>query len=107
MGNLGTYWASVGVCGQLSESNGVLPLLAAMYRLMSGELDDGLIALAHGGAIVERYSRTRAAELGLADRVLRQLDREDSISTSASWAQWIENLFRWGLIGLRQVNSNA
>jgi len=41
------------------------------------------------------------------DEILRQLDREDSILTSASWAQWIENLFRWGLIGLQQVNSNA
>jgi len=41
------------------------------------------------------------------DEILRQLDREDSISTSVSWAQWIENLFRWGLIGLQQVNSNA
>ena len=36
--------------------------------------------------------------------ILRQLDREDSISTSESWAQWIENLFRWGLIGLRHVD---
>jgi len=41
------------------------------------------------------------------DEIVRQLDREASISASASWAQWIENLFLWGLIGLRQVNSNA
>jgi hypothetical protein len=38
------------------------------------------------------------------DEILRQLDRECSISTSVSWAQWIENLFRWGVIGLRQVD---
>jgi glycosyltransferase involved in cell wall biosynthesis len=38
------------------------------------------------------------------DEILRQLDRKDSISASKSWAQWIENLFRWGLIGLRQVD---
>jgi hypothetical protein len=38
------------------------------------------------------------------DEIIRQLDRECSISTSVSWAQWIENLFRWGLIGLRQVD---
>src|SRR5215471_15129376 len=36
--------------------------------------------------------------------ILRQLDREDSISTSVSWAQWVENLFRWGLIGLRHID---
>jgi glycosyltransferase involved in cell wall biosynthesis len=41
------------------------------------------------------------------DEIVRQLDREASTSTSASWEQWIENLFRWGLIGLQQVNSNA
>jgi hypothetical protein len=36
--------------------------------------------------------------------ILRQLDREASISTSASQVQWIENLFRWGLIGLQHVD---
>jgi glycosyltransferase involved in cell wall biosynthesis len=41
------------------------------------------------------------------DEILQQLDRECSISTSVSWAQWIENLFRWGLIGLRQVDFRA
>jgi glycosyltransferase involved in cell wall biosynthesis len=41
------------------------------------------------------------------DEIIRQLDRECSISTSVSWAQWIENLFRWGLIGLGQVESIA
>jgi hypothetical protein len=38
------------------------------------------------------------------DEILRQLNRECSISTSANWTQWIENLFRRGLIGLRQVD---
>jgi hypothetical protein len=41
------------------------------------------------------------------DEILRQLDRDDSISTSADWAQSIEDLFRWGLIGLRHVDFNA
>jgi glycosyltransferase involved in cell wall biosynthesis len=48
--------------------------------------------------------------LELADRrktvaeILRQLDRGASISTSGNWAHWIENLFCWGLIGLRHVD---
>jgi hypothetical protein len=41
------------------------------------------------------------------DEILGQLDREYSVSTSVSWAQWIEDLFRWGLIGLRQVDFSA
>jgi glycosyltransferase involved in cell wall biosynthesis len=41
------------------------------------------------------------------DEIIQQLDRECSISTSVSRAQWIENLFRWGLIGLRQVDFRA
>jgi hypothetical protein len=41
------------------------------------------------------------------DEILRQLDRERSISTSINREQWIENLFRWGLIGLRQVDFSA
>jgi hypothetical protein len=41
------------------------------------------------------------------DEILRQLDRNDSISTSIYWAQWIENLFRWGLIGLRHIDLKA
>ena len=41
------------------------------------------------------------------DEILRQLDRDDSISTSPDWAQWIENLFRWSLIGLRHVDFNT
>jgi hypothetical protein len=41
------------------------------------------------------------------DEILHQLHRECSLSTSVSWAQWIENLFRWGLIGLRQVDFHA
>jgi glycosyltransferase involved in cell wall biosynthesis len=39
--------------------------------------------------------------------ILRQLDQGGSILTSGNWAQWIENLFRWGLIGLRHVDVNA
>jgi len=38
------------------------------------------------------------------DEILRQLDRGASISTSGNWAHWIENLFCWGLIGLRHVD---
>src|SRR5262249_49469531 len=41
------------------------------------------------------------------DEIVRQLDHDDSISASESWAQRIENLFRWGLIGLRQVDFTA
>ena len=41
------------------------------------------------------------------DEILRQLDRDDSISTSIDWAQWVENLFRRGFIGLRHVDFNV
>jgi glycosyltransferase involved in cell wall biosynthesis len=41
------------------------------------------------------------------DEILWQLDRGHSISASVSWTQWIENLFRWGLIGIRHVGLNA
>jgi len=36
--------------------------------------------------------------------ILGQLDQDDSISISGHWAQWVESLFVWGLIGLRHVD---
>jgi glycosyltransferase involved in cell wall biosynthesis len=41
------------------------------------------------------------------DEILQQLDQERPISKSAGWAQWIDNLFRQGLIGFRQVDFDA
>jgi hypothetical protein len=70
-GNFAADRPYFGVYGKLGEQKGSFALLAAMHRLMSAGLDVGLIALAHGGATVERDFRTRATELGLADRVLQ------------------------------------
>jgi len=39
--------------------------------------------------------------------ILGQLDQDDPIATSGHSAQWVENLFLWGLIGLRHVDFNA
>jgi hypothetical protein len=36
--------------------------------------------------------------------IIGQLDKDESISTSGNWAQWVESLFVWGLIGLRHVD---
>jgi len=51
--------------------------------------------------------------LGLVDgrktvaEILRQLDQDASVSICDNWAQWVEDLFLWGLIGLRHVDCNA
>jgi hypothetical protein len=36
--------------------------------------------------------------------ILGRLDQDDSTATSGNCAQWVENLFFWGLIGLRHVD---
>ncbi len=61
----------VGIYGKLGERKGSFALLAAMHRLMEAGLDVGLVALAHGPPTVQNRFRTRAAALGLADRVLQ------------------------------------
>ena len=70
-GNFAADRPYFGVYAKLGERKGSFAVLAAMHRLISAGLDVGLIALAHGGATVERDFRTRAVELGLADRVLQ------------------------------------
>jgi glycosyltransferase involved in cell wall biosynthesis len=60
-----------GIYGKLGERKGSFALLAAMHRLKTAGLDVGLIALAHGGAAVQRDFRVRASELNLADRILQ------------------------------------
>ena len=60
-----------GVYGKLGEAKGSFALLAAMARLKCSGIDVGLVALAHGGTAVEAGFRARAAELGLADRILQ------------------------------------
>jgi len=39
--------------------------------------------------------------------ILGQLDQDDPVSASGNWPQWVENLFLWGLIGLRHVDAGA
>src|SRR5947207_8655123 len=39
--------------------------------------------------------------------ILLQLDQHDVKSTSGKWAQWVEHLFVYGLIGLREVHIRA
>ena len=70
-GNFAADRPYFGVYGKLGERKGTFALLAAMHQLMLAGLDVGLIVLAHGGAAVQRDFRTRAAELGLVDRVLQ------------------------------------
>jgi len=53
-----------GVYGKLGERKGSFALLEAMGRLKRAGLDVGLVALAHGGRLVEKSFRARASELG-------------------------------------------
>jgi glycosyltransferase involved in cell wall biosynthesis len=60
-----------GIYGKLGETKGSFALLAAMARLKAEGVEVGLIAMAHGWPALEQKFRTRAAELGIADRILQ------------------------------------
>jgi glycosyltransferase involved in cell wall biosynthesis len=60
-----------GIYGKLGETKGSFALLAAMQRLKQAGIEVGLVALAHGWPAIENRFRSRAEELGLADRILQ------------------------------------
>jgi glycosyltransferase involved in cell wall biosynthesis len=60
-----------GIYGKLGETKGSFALLAAMQRLKQAGVEVGLLAMAHGWPAIERRFRSRAEELGLADRILQ------------------------------------
>jgi glycosyltransferase involved in cell wall biosynthesis len=60
-----------GIYGKLGETKGSFALLAAMQRLKQAGVGVGLLALAHGWPAIETRFRSRAEELGLADRILQ------------------------------------
>jgi glycosyltransferase involved in cell wall biosynthesis len=60
-----------GVYGKLGETKGSFALLAAMQRLKQAGLEVGLVAMAHGWPALESRFRSRAEELGIADRILQ------------------------------------
>jgi glycosyltransferase involved in cell wall biosynthesis len=60
-----------GIYGKLGETKGSFALLAAMERLKRAGIEVGLVAMAHGWPGIERSFRSRAEELGLADRILQ------------------------------------
>ena len=60
-----------GIYGKLGETKGSFALLAAMQRLKQAGLEVGLVAMAHGWPALECQFRTRATELGIADRILQ------------------------------------
>jgi glycosyltransferase involved in cell wall biosynthesis len=70
-GNFAADRPYFGVYGKLGERKGSFALIAALHRLMSGGLDIGLVALAHGGTAIQNEFRARVVELGLIDRVLQ------------------------------------
>jgi glycosyltransferase involved in cell wall biosynthesis len=60
-----------GIYGKLGETKGSFALLAAMQRLKRSGLEGGLVAMAHGWPALEGQFRSRAEELGVADRILQ------------------------------------
>jgi glycosyltransferase involved in cell wall biosynthesis len=60
-----------GIYGKLGETKGSFALLAAMQRLKQAGVEIGLVAMAHGRPALEGKFRSRAEELGVADRVLQ------------------------------------
>jgi glycosyltransferase involved in cell wall biosynthesis len=60
-----------GIYGKLGETKGSFALLAAMRRLKQAGIEIGLVAMAHGWPALEGKFRSRAEELGVADRVLQ------------------------------------
>jgi glycosyltransferase involved in cell wall biosynthesis len=60
-----------GIYGKLGETKGSFALLAAMQRLKQSGLKVGLVAMAHGWPALESKFRSRAEELGIADRILQ------------------------------------
>jgi glycosyltransferase involved in cell wall biosynthesis len=60
-----------GIYGKLGETKGSFALLGAMQRLKQAGLDVGLLAMAHGWPALESKFRSRAEELGVADRILQ------------------------------------
>ena len=60
-----------GIYGKLGETKGSFALLAAMQRLKQAGLEVGLVAMAHGWPALESRFRSRAEELGVADRILQ------------------------------------
>jgi glycosyltransferase involved in cell wall biosynthesis len=60
-----------GIYGKLGETKGSFALLGAMQRLKQAGLDVGLVAMAHGWPALESKFRSRAEQLGIADRVLQ------------------------------------
>jgi glycosyltransferase involved in cell wall biosynthesis len=60
-----------GIYGKLGDNKGSFALLSALQRLKAVNTGVGLVALAHGRPDAEERFRRRAAELGLADRVLQ------------------------------------
>jgi glycosyltransferase involved in cell wall biosynthesis len=60
-----------GIYGKLGETKGSFALLAAMQRLKQAGIEIGLVAMAHGWPGIESRFRSRAEELGLADRILQ------------------------------------
>jgi glycosyltransferase involved in cell wall biosynthesis len=60
-----------GIYGKLGETKGSFALLAAMHRLKQAGIEIGLLAMAHGWPAIESRFRSRAEELGLADRILQ------------------------------------
>jgi glycosyltransferase involved in cell wall biosynthesis len=60
-----------GIYGKLGETKGSFALLAAMHRLKQAGIEVGLLAMAHGWPAIESRFRSRAEELGLADRILQ------------------------------------
>jgi glycosyltransferase involved in cell wall biosynthesis len=60
-----------GIYGKLGETKGSFALLAAMQRLKEAGIAVGLLAMAHGWPGIESRFRSRAQELGLADRILQ------------------------------------
>jgi glycosyltransferase involved in cell wall biosynthesis len=60
-----------GIYGKLGETKGSFALLAAMQRLKQSGVKAGLVAMAHGWPALESKFRSRAEELGVADRILQ------------------------------------
>jgi glycosyltransferase involved in cell wall biosynthesis len=60
-----------GIYGKLGETKGSFALLAAMQQLKQAGLEVGLVAMAHGWPALEGKFRSRAEELGVADRILQ------------------------------------
>jgi glycosyltransferase involved in cell wall biosynthesis len=60
-----------GIYGKLGDIKGSFALLSALARLKAENIQIGLLAMSHGWPGLEQKFRTRAEELGLADRVLQ------------------------------------